>query len=282
MQSKNRVSNTKTKQVFGVKLPVVAVGVLALVLAFGGGFWASQVRAESHPGGVDNGRTSHIKQLEDELAGLNYGSTTDTPDWGISWNRIKTASKWVPSDGTAGAENVLNGTTFYKDSRNAQEGTARYGYCPTQEYHDNHGAATTEANCVDSVSWMEPTDDVPGSHKKDPISGLTWSMPLRNNGGVIEFGATSTSFSWNNSHANNLGKTAIELCSERGNGWRLPTQKELMQAYIDGSYYNLLSPAAYHWSSTRHSDESSWYVFLSAGNTNLNAVATAASVKCVR
>lgn len=52
--------------------------------------------------------------------------------------------------------------------------------------------------------------------------------------------------------------------------WRLPTQKELMQAHINGAANNLPSAAAYHWSSTEHysSQSYAWHVSLSYGYTN--------------
>jgi len=43
-------------------------------------------------------------------------------------------------------------------------------------------------------------------------------------------------------------RTVSQLCSERDNGWRLPVQKELLRAYIDGAYWNLTNPANNFWS----------------------------------
>jgi hypothetical protein len=67
-----------------------------------------------------------------------------------------------------------------------------------------------------------------------------------------------------------------------GNGWRLPTQKELMQAYIDGSNFNLSQPATYFWSATEYSGTSAWLVNLSFGYTTNNTKVIATQVRCVR
>jgi hypothetical protein len=78
-------------------------------------------------------------------------------------------------------------------------------------------------------------------------------------------------------------KTASQLCSERGNGWRLPTQKELMQAYIDGSYFNLTQPSDLFWSAAEYSSTLAWFVPLNVGNTNLTNKSTSSTqVRCVR
>lgn len=78
-------------------------------------------------------------------------------------------------------------------------------------------------------------------------------------------------------------KTATQLCSERGNGWRLPTEKELLQAYIDGSNWNLTNPANLFWSFTEYDATYAWYVYLTNGATFNNSKATAAAyVRCVR
>lgn len=78
-------------------------------------------------------------------------------------------------------------------------------------------------------------------------------------------------------------KSAKELCSDRGNGWRLPTQKELMQAYIDGSYWNLTQPSYYFWSATENSSTTAWAVSLYNGNSgNLSKSYSNNQVRCVR
>lgn len=80
------------------------------------------------------------------------------------------------------------------------------------------------------------------------------------------------------------GKSAKELCSDRGSGWRLPTQKELMQAYIDGSYWNLTQPSYYFWSATETSSTIAWNVLLSTGFTNTNNKSNFYNVqiRCIR
>lgn len=99
-------------------------------------------------------------------------------------------------------------------------------------------------------------------------------------------GDATITFSATAAGTNNVAvgmKTATQLCSERGSGWRLPTEKELMQAYIDGSYWNLTNPANYFWSFTEYDATSAWYVYLSNGTTYTNYKATNAFyVRCVR
>jgi hypothetical protein len=66
--------------------------------------------------------------------------------------------------------------------------------------------------------------------------------------------------------------------------WRLPSQKELMQAYINGAANNLPNPGAYFWSSTEsfNSQSFAWLVHLNLGSTSTNTKATAYAVRCVR
>jgi hypothetical protein len=78
-------------------------------------------------------------------------------------------------------------------------------------------------------------------------------------------------------------KTAKQLCTAMGGSWRLPTQKELMQAYIDGSFWNLTQPSTYFWSATEVSATSAWTVTLGNGTTTTtNKTSTSNQVRCVR
>jgi hypothetical protein len=67
-----------------------------------------------------------------------------------------------------------------------------------------------------------------------------------------------------------------------GGVWRTPTQKELMQAYIDGSFFNLSNPSYNFWSATQSSSTNAWYVYLSSGTTTNYTFATLYDVRCVR
>ena len=66
--------------------------------------------------------------------------------------------------------------------------------------------------------------------------------------------------------------------------WRLPTQKELMQAYINGAANNLPSVAANHWSSTEdyNTQSNAWRVYLYSGYTRASTKVTGYTVRCVR
>ena len=79
---------------------------------------------------------------------------------------------------------------------------------------------------------------------------------------------------------------AIDYCSSKGDGWRLPTQNELM-------YYWCVEPsipasskfsAVYYWSATDYSSGSSyaWLVTFSYGDTSGRNKTSSYSVRCVR
>jgi hypothetical protein len=98
--------------------------------------------------------------------------------------------------------------------------------------------------------------------------------------------------------ANNCNETTGSACTKKlssktgceadiNAGWSLPTQKQLMQAYIDGSYGNMepaLGSGRYYWSSTTNSSTTTgaWNTYLSSGYTSTNTKTIAYSVRCVR
>ncbi|MDA3840366.1 MAG: DUF1566 domain-containing protein [Patescibacteria group bacterium] len=65
--------------------------------------------------------------------------------------------------------------------------------------------------------------------------------------------------------------------------WYLPSQKELMQAYINGSGNNIPNPAVYYWSASEYYSNASyaWYVNLSNGGTGLNGKTNGTYARCV-
>lgn len=266
-----------------IKLSIITIFVL--IISTIGFFKLSNVLAEKVGDSPESGATSRIVALYNELTALGFGSDTDAPDWGTIWNRIKTAAKWQPS-GNVSEEDVRDGKTFYSDDRTQQTGNyPAPTNCSTQAWHDNAALANPTDNC--SITWEAVNDGVTGTDKKDPRTGLIWSYPLLNNSGTPVFSSSSlSSWDWDGTtDADNIAvgnKTAIQLCSERGNGWRLPTQKELMQAYIDGSYFNLTLPNYYFWSATEFSATNAWVTSLIHGATTSSTKSSSNFVRCVR
>ena len=274
------------KNIISKKQYKVGIGAIALALTFSLAMWASYAYGEQSAGTSESGSTSYIKSLYTDLQTSSHGSDSATPDWGAYWNRIKTAANWVPT-GTVTAANVTKGKTFYDSNRTLQTGTQAPGNCPTQQYFDSYGdPATQTTNCTDIVAWTVPSGSIPGTEKQDPVSGLIWSNPLLRSGSTVTFSpTTNTTWSWDASAANNIAvgnKTAITLCSDRGNGWRLPTEKELTQAFIDGSYWNLTQSENSFWSATKYDGTNALFVSLDSGSTIYNANTTAHQVRCVR
>ena len=263
----------------------VGIGAIALALTLALAMWASYAYGEQVGGAPESNSTSYIQTLYTDLEDSEFGSDTATPSWGTYLNRLKTAAQWVPT-GTATAANVAIGKTFYNASRTLQTGTLAPGNCPTQRYNENYDTATQITNCTDTIIWTVPSGSIAGTEKQDPISSLIWSNALLRSGSTVVFSpTTNTTWSWDASAANNIAvgnKTAITLCSDRGNGWRLPTEKELTQAFIDGSYWNLTQPALGFWSATEYDSTNSFFVNLDSGGTNYNTKATVHQVRCVR
>jgi hypothetical protein len=276
----------KVKVFKGRHLKLEAAVLLAALLV--GGITTVTVRAETYPGGADNGLTSRILSLSNSLTALGYGSTTNTPDWGALWNRIATSAEWVPS-GSVVAKDVKNGDTFYNGSRSLQTGTGSLGGpCPSDNYVDGNGTPVTPAtNC--SLTWTTASPAVTGDDKQDPFTGLIWSDELVTYGGTPYFSSDDyqQNLSWAATAGYNYNMSASQLCSGINGGgvWRLPTQKELMQAYIDGSYFNLTSVASqdYYWGATLAGSSYAVEVNLNNGMLQENYITNQqASIRCVR
>jgi len=137
--------------------------------------------------------------------------------------------------------------------------------------------------CTSGNSYCGTSDA--GADAKDDSTGLIWSMPCNGSGCASFSDASPITYSWDNSAANNNSRTASQLCSDNA-GWSLPHQKQLMQAYIDGSYGNLDATATdrSYWLATTVSNGTplAWYVNLSLGITNANFKTVSYYVRCVR
>lgn len=170
---------------------------------------------------------------------------------------------------------------------------------------DRYAASWT--TCTSGNSYCGTGDS--GAAAKDNATGLVWSYPCKDSGcsswdtetdtatlttdclmdGACAYFSTDTLYTWSNGGANNNSLTASELCSSH-TGWNLPHQKQLLQAYIDGSYGNLEPQGVYryYWSNTYVSFGTNdharwvWLVNLSDGYAFDNKRTEAHSIRCVR
>lgn len=127
-----------------------------------------------------------------------------------------------------------------------------------------------------------------GTVKQDTRTGLWWSD-------ISAVGASASStgnvFTLSADGSRPTGGFAVGFCDALNTAnfagyadWYLPTQKQLMQAYVNGSANNLPNPGNYFWSSTEHygSTAVAWLVYLGFGFTDANTKVTSNYVRCVR
>ena len=236
-------------------------------------FSPSAVFAEQVGSSPESGSTSRLQTAQSAVSTKTYGVTTATSlgDWGTLWNRLVSAALSPFNDAVKGG---LQNLTMGGKSTDYPDGIDDYnngGAIASGTYQGAWTACTSANNyCGTGRSVAE---------KRDENTQLIWSP------------AISSSMTWY--VANNCtgtSNTCVKLTSNKtgcaayddGN-WRLPTQKELMQAYIDGSYGNLSSPAGY-WSSTTQSGHLgyAWFVGLSDGTTYSLTKTSSYYVRCVR
>lgn len=140
-------------------------------------------------------------------------------------------------------------------------------------YTNNGHNFTVNATITSATSLNTTPDGLPSASGTLTLSSGT--------------GAATITFSAVNTNNYAVGsKTASQLCSERGDGWRLPTQRELMQAYVDGGYWNLttVSSTNLFWSATEATVATSAYYGRLDTGTSTTAAKTAVVeyVRCVR
>ena len=179
---------------------------------------------------------------------------------------------------TAGKSAVISLASFYK----------------FQKYQYVDDATTTNKYTKENSTWITAAGSpfstgalalVSGTVKVDLATGLWWSDRSSN---TMDDNFTLTP---DNNTGTPAGGSAIAFCAALSaanfaghNDWYLPTQKQLMQAYVDGSNYNLPNSGYYFWSSTEYYNNpaAAWLVYLTYGYTDSNAKTTSFNVRCVR
>jgi hypothetical protein len=254
----------------------------------------TNVIAEQGGFSPDSGATSRIGTLSGLLTTSGYGSDTNTPNWGSMWNRIYTSAMWTPSDTTATVADVASGKTFYAGN-NRTKITGTLVAAPAIDYSlqknatkDNYlGTYTAE-----EASWSDVGTYALGS------TGLSSGLVRLDGRTGLKWSASSTATNITNSFtlsadgARPTGGNAIAFCNGLNSAsfggktnWYLPTQAELMQAYIDGIYSQNTSfgTTNYFWSSSEVSDYSAyaWRVYLYSGYTRDVNKTSDGAVRCV-
>ena len=206
--------------------------------------------------------------------------------------------------------------TFNQYNGSATVGATDYAFYTqalggVDDYNDNQSAMPTSSyegswtDCTSGADGWCGTGETDIADAKDNQTGLIWSVKISgtddtmswfwannclNPGEAGSNGATCASDGDNGCSCvkRTVSKTGCEALGD--GGWRLPYQKELMQAYINGSSkeaVSYLSSTGYgFWSSTTKSDNTrnAWYVYLYDGytSTNRKTSVTSCRSRCVR
>ena len=197
-------------------------------------------------------------------------------------------------NGTAGA-NVLD-SAFYTQAKGGVDDYNNNGTMPTDSFTASWTQCTAANNYCKTGDSTACTGDV---CYQDNSTGLIWSDYLdsgtdhtwfwANNCWAPESWANPGTCIANGDDACQCVKatttpemTGCEILGDEN--WRLPHQKELMQAYIDGSWGNLPNSGYYYWSATTQSFNThrAWFVYLHHGTTNYSTKTNANGARCVR
>ncbi len=291
---------------------IFTIGCLILCL-IGLSRFIIKVFAEGGTGSIpSSGVNSRIKTIDDELIGLDFGTSGSGVwgDWGAMWNRIYSAAIWNATLGDAVASDVISGKKFYAGAnRTLLTGTysapAVIDYS-LQQYSTRDDLAGPPSNGTEDYQGEESVwTSTVANVWKDTRTGLYWSN--KKGTGTVTNSFTTMSLNtcdfFNTTPRGNYAGgdadcgAAINYCATLDFGgktdWYLPSQKEMMQAFINGMFNQAgtsLADAAIFtgqenfWSSSErsNSDPNVWYVNFATGGTNINAKGTSMDVRCVR
>jgi hypothetical protein len=246
----------------------------------------------------ESGVVSRIKSIYDSLVSLSYGSESagSWGDWGSMWNRIYSAGVWVPSLADAQDSDVVSGKQFYSGS----DRTLRTGSLQTLDWEKQSLLQRDNRDLTDygeTSSW-DKTNNSPEVWY-DEVTGLYWSasqgsMANEFDRSTCDFYTTVPRGDYNGgdtSCGNAINHCAtLSLATHTGDSaktdWYLPSQIELMQAYINGIYKKTSTgwvTTNGFWSSTESqtTTTSAWYSSLIFDFTYSQTKTTSCAVRCV-
>jgi len=269
---------TRLETLIVILIAVVGIGSLVVTRAL----------AEQGIGTPDSHVNSILKDVYDNLNNLGYGSEDGSN--GAIWNRIISSSLWVP-EGSITGEDVVKNKTYYNGSRTLQTGSADFPVYADQslqakDFRDSNANSTWS-------SWTLTSGDATTGVYKDNRTGLYWSAnqgSFTNNFNILACDFFTTIPRGQYSGADIDCGDAINACATlpldlNGDGtpetnWYLPTQAELMQAYLNGIYLSTnttWTTGNNFWSSTEIQSNytGAWYTYLNNNKTR------SYSVRCV-
>jgi len=272
------------------KTEIVITILIAVIIL--GTYVVSTTLAEQSGGSPESGEDSVLIDTYNTLKGLGYGSEVGSN--GAVWNRIISSSTWVPDGGVTEGD-VRTGIGFYEGTRTLKTGSMKLIDWEKQSLLRKDNRDSTDYG--ETSSWIK-TNTTPEVWY-DEVTGLYWSASQGSmtNGFTIstcDFFTTTPRGNYDGSDVD-CGN-AINACatlSLDANGdtvadtnWYLPSQIELMQAYVNGIYKKTSTSwvgASNFWSSTEAQGNTSiaWYTHLYSGNTVNNTKTTSYAVRCV-
>lgn len=287
--------------VLQVKRLFLLVPVFAVVafFAFKG---LESVYAEQSGGSPSSGSNSRLTTLDLALESLGYGSTSSGSwgDWGTSWNRIYSAAinpvNAISSSGgignggsgdypksKGGVDDYNNGGGFPDDSYRAVWTTCSVDndYCGTgrsvARFKDENTGLVWSPRTTTTTNWFQ-------------ANNCKYPNGLSGDDGVCDLAGEVACICVKDTLKEDADNTPAKTCERYDDeNWRLPTQKELMMAYIDGSrYIGLIDNTEYYWSSTTYTVagaaayRTAWQVHLVSGLANGGTKTAAIYAICVR
>ena len=234
---------------------IILVISLSIVLCFSIYQVQQKVLAEQTGSSPESGATSRIKTIYDSLVSLSHGSEAagGWGNWGVMWNRIRSAGEWVPS-GDASESDVTTGKTFVSNNRTLKTGTAAAETCiPFTVNHlasggvapidktVTYGVVKTSIGGTGEKCWI--TQNLGAYNQAAATSDATeaaagWYFQFNRKQGYQYISSRTPSSAWIASIDENLDwQVANDPCTlELGVGWRIPTSTEWTNA--DGAPQN--------------------------------------------
>ena len=214
------------------------------------------------------------------IFGFN-GTVTAAPDWSLQKN--VRYDDWKDSEGTTGEYTGEEATWTQTDA----------GGDAAKSVTDNAVTVSLYSNEVwqdtrTGFYWSDRTATEIDNEFDVSACNFTDAGDATDDPACDNYDPTGTAYTEDNDVSANEFCLNLQLDADDDGtletDWRLPSQKELIQAYIDGSANNLPNAGDYFWSATEYASNAAyaWRVTLHNGYTDYSTKATDLYVRCVR